>query len=165
MLYKDGKLFGLINIIDLAIVLVIIAAVIILMPNFIGRSNSVSPTSSGQAKTVYFTIEFPQTSKNVADNVTIGSKLNDNVRNYYYGEVIETYSKPAVKIIPNLYEGVYEKADVPGDLDVYIKVKANGTENDMEILAEGQPIKLGKQMIVKGKGYAGAGFVVELYTE
>lgn len=162
---KNGKLFGLVNIIDLLAIVVVAVAVWLVLPSFVGSANSDIMVARGTPKTVYFTLELPQTSMEFFDKVEIGDQINDNIRGYYYGVVEDVRYEPAKKVMADIENGTYKYEEVPDKIDVYLTVKANGTESDMEITAEGQPIKFGGTLTVKGKGYVGAGYVVELRTE
>jgi len=166
MIYKNGRIFGIINIIDLFVVLIVAAAAIILAPKFIGGStNVITSTSVGEVKTVYFTVQFRRAASGFSEKISIGDTINDNTKGYYYGEVYDIHAKPAEMITENTLDGTYQNSVIPNEEDVSVTIKCNGTESDREIKAEGQVIKLGQVMVLKGKGYAGSGYVVDLYTE
>lgn len=162
---KNGKLFGFVNVIDLLAMIIVVLAVWLILPSFVGSANSDIMVSGGTPKTVYFTIELPQTNMEFFEKVEIGDQINDNIRGYYYGIVEDIYYEPAKKVMEDIENGSYHYEEVPDKIDVYLTVKASGTESDMEITAEGQPIKFGGTLTVKGKGYVGAGYVVDLWTE
>ncbi len=154
-----------INIIDIFVLLGIVVFLIILLPNFVGGKKSVVASGPANDKTVYFTVELPGTTLSFGEKISVGDKINDNIRGYYYGVVDKVQIIERTLIKPDMDAGRFVKSVIPNQYDVWVTVKCNGSESATEIRAEDQIVKFGKQMSIKGKGYAATGFVVDLSVE
>ena len=156
---EKGKLFGIINLIDLLIVLMLVGVVI---AGFFAVSSGTF--SGGERTDVYFTVEFLGVEDWFGEKIEPGDRVSDSVRGFYLGEVVDKEILPREINAWNAVEERIQRVEVPGEFTVLMTVKANGTVSDSEILAEGQPIKVGKEMFIKGKGYAHEGYIVSIET-
>ena len=158
---EKGRLFGLINVIDLIIILIL--ALVIFAGVYIVGSGALA---RGERTEVNFTVEFIGVEEWFADIVekNIGGEVRDSVRGDYLG-VITHVERASRKLISwNAIDERFQSEPVPGEYTVLMSVRANGTESDSEILAEGQPIRVGLEVFIKGLGFAREGYVVELST-
>ncbi len=153
---KKGMIFGKLNVIDLTVILVILIIAAGALWYFGRSSEDQTPTS------VNFTVEFRRKDETFGQNIPIGGTVNDSVRGNYLGlvqnvEVIEEF-----EVIYDQNENRFVESPIPGLYRVMLTVSANGSENERDICAEGQPIKVGQQMFIKGKGFASIGYVTKL---
>lgn len=151
------------NALDVFICLAIFAAVTAAGLYLGGNVNN--PVMASEQKTVYFTVEIMHTQNNFADKIKLGDTIEDSVKGYYYGVVSDIAVEPTRIPSFDADAGVVIRAEVPERETICLTVKCNGTESDTEIAAEGQVIKIGKKMTLKGKGYAVGGYISEIRTE
>lgn len=159
---EKGKLFGRVNIIDFCIVFVLVIVIIggIFIINMLSNSQI---RDTNQA--VRYDVEFRYKPKEFGESIQIGGEVRSSIDGSYLGKLVNKKIVPSANIIPNAEEGKYVKAELPEEYDVIITIEANAVITDQEILAEGKDIKIGKQMFIKGKGYASPGFIVGIDYE
>ena len=143
------------NFIDIAIIaalLLVIAAGIWYLMN----------ARSGKETEVYFTVEMRENMPNFIENVIIGAEVRDSVRNFTLGHVVAVEQKPAISYSFNNETNEIIIETFENRFDVYVTVKGTATVTDSEITIENQPVRVGRQMFLRGQGFAGSGFVTEL---
>ncbi len=122
---EKGKLFGIINIIDLALLLVI-AALAVGALLFMKREGS--PVEELQTKDYYVTLLCEEYRQEVAGAIKVGDKM-------YFGGVFTNLEIVEVKVEPskmdvNMPDGTIVAADHPILKDIYVKVKITGDPID-----------------------------------
>lgn len=155
---EKGKLLGIINIFDLSLILLLI----IVIAGGLWYFNR--PVENTNNVNVFFTVEFTHKNKDFADKIVVGAQVKDSVKGYYLGVVDAVTSEPMYTTAYNQLEKKYETNQIEGLYTVKLTVRANGTESDMDIKAEGQVVKVGKEMFIKGKGFASKGYIIDLLT-
>ena len=160
ILDHKGKLFGLVNVLDLLILLVIILALLVGYRFFVGGG------ISGLKKDVYFKVELRPVSGQFAEKIKKGDEIKDSVKGYYLGVVNDVKYSKDVSTNWDSNDRRFVKVESPEDYCVIVEIKANGTivdtEKENNIYAENVPVKVGKELSIKGKGYAGTGYIVEV---
>ena len=123
---EKGKLFGKINVIDLIIIVVIIAAIGILGYRFLGpASNVMGDNNNGQTAIVKYYIE--EASDFVANQVQVGDKCSDETRNIALGTVTNVEIADADSVGTNA-EGQMVKTSKPGHKSMIITTEVPATE-------------------------------------
>ena len=157
---KTGKLFGVINLIDLLFVLAIIAAAAFAVIYF-----TTGGFKRGEPVIVYYTVEFAGETKGLHNSITVGENVKDSVKTYYLGvvdsvEVIESrqyyLSKERREFIPYI---------LPDQEVILLTIKADGLETESTIYAGEIDVRIGKELNVEGKGYAFGGYIIDVRTE
>lgn len=145
---EKGKLFGIINIIDLALLLVI-AALAVGALLYVRREGS--PAEELQTKDFYVTILCKEQRQEVVDAIKVGDLL-------YFGnaftnlEIMEVRADPAKFDVP-MPDGTIVYADHPKLKDIYVTIKIIG-----------DPIDPKDPMIYYGTTHATVGKNVTLKT-
>lgn len=140
---QKGKLFGKINIIDLAIIIVIVAVVAILGFKFLAPSQS-GQDSQGICEVKYY---IEEVSDFVSEKVNVGDKLMDEAKNVGLGVVTNIELSDAVSYGTDA-EGKWVKSSKPDYKSMIITSEVNAT-------------KFGHGMIVgASKYYVGHTFVL-----
>ena len=121
---EKGKLFGKINIIDLVIVLVVVAAVAILGYKFLAPKANESSASVAVAK--YYIEEVTDF---VVENVKIGDKCMDESKNVSLGTVTDIEIGDAVSYGTN-DKGEFVQSSKPGHKSMIITTEVNATPFD-----------------------------------
>ncbi|MDD3395141.1 MAG: DUF4330 domain-containing protein [Clostridia bacterium] len=155
---KSRKLFGIFNIVDIIIILLIIAAGVIGFKLFVGGEKQ----DTGATKTYTYVVQGREVLAETADAPVIGEKVFNSATEAYLGVVKEVTSEPYNEVIYSREIGAYQKLPVEGYCDMLLTVEGNGTETEKDITVEGTTVKVGMELNVKGKGYAFKGIVVEV---
>jgi hypothetical protein len=157
---EKGKLFGKINIIDIAILLIIIGVGFFAVEYFLP-----SKDKGAVNRKINYEIELLQSTREFADMVKLGDEIRESIKGDYLGKIVKTEIRPSSIITANTQEGRFIKTELPSMYDVIITLEADGLETEKSITAENQEIKVGKRVFVKGKGYAGSGYILAIHLD
>lgn len=117
---------------------------------------------------VTFTVEFREVDESFIQSVTgapeRGDDIKDSIKGYYLGKAVEVKMQPDTKINFDETAQKFVQTELPNKYMVYLTVRGMGTETDDSLYCEGQPIKVGAKMSLKGKGYAQTGYVTDVYA-
>ncbi|WP_352399459.1 DUF4330 domain-containing protein [Anaerotignum sp.] len=155
---KNRKLFGVFNIVDIILILLVIVAGIIGFKLFIGGGQEdVSAT-----KTYTYVVQGREVLDETVGAPVVGEKVFNSSTAAYLGAVKEVTSEPYTEVIFSKETGAYQKLPVEGYSDMLLTIEGNGTETEKDITVEGTTVKVGMELNVKGKGYAFKGIIVEV---
>ena len=124
---NKGKLFGKINVIDLFIILIVVAAVAGLAPKFI-KSGTSNPIFS-KSDTIITEISVEESPEYTINDIKKGDYVKDPVRNSYIGKVVDIKSAPSIYFAPN-DKGEMVKTTKVGYQSATITVEGNGIYSD-----------------------------------
>jgi hypothetical protein len=117
-----GRLFKKINLIDLLIILIIVAAGILVFNKF-GRAKVVTPLAKQEPVAITFIIEsLPEYA---ADNVEINDPVIDRVTSAYLGKVVSVEKKPDRSYAPD-QDGRYVRSSKEGYCSLEFTVEGTG---------------------------------------
>lgn len=150
---EKGKLFGIINIIDLSILLI----VALILIGGLSRMKS-SPIISNEDTPGIITFEVSNIRMVNVDNINIGDPIYHYDKGGYLGEIIEVSHEPFKE--PVEYDGQWIDAEVPGKYVVKFKVKSELKDSPDIVLAGGEQIRIGAQFRLKNKKVAFFGTVM-----
>jgi len=145
------------NIVDFLLVIGIIAAIGVGVWYF-------TSSASGANVDVYFTVEFTQQFEDFADNIVISGEIRDSIRNTFLGRVERVEVRPAVTTTFDNLTGTWNRVYIPDRFDVYVTVVGQGNANPSQISVNGEAVRVGQEMFIAGRGFAGIGFITELST-
>lgn len=145
-----------INFFDIVII-VIVACVGIGLYVFTHRDTTLN------TQQLTYRIQLDGVVKGLADYIHEGDQLFENKKNYNMGNVVSVETVPYSKITPDYENNIYKDSVDPTCESVIITVQANVTETDSAYAVDGQYIvRAGTEIFVKGPGYAGEGYVIEI---
>lgn len=156
---KSRKLFGIFNIVDVILILLVIAAGIVGAKLFLGGGTG---QTTAETKTYSYVVMGQEVVEETADFPVVGGNAYNSSTSAYLGIVKEIKTEPFTETMFNRATGSYEKVPVAGYSDIYVTIEGNGTETEKDITVEGQTVKVGMELNVKGKGYAFKGIIVEV---
>ena len=156
---RSRKLFGLFNIVDILLILLVIAAGIIGAKLFLGGTGQ---QAAAEMKTYSYVVQGQEVLEETAQFPVIGGKAFNSSTSVYLGTVTEVASEPHTETMYNRVTEQYEKVPIKDYCNLSVTIEGQGTETDRDIIVEGTPVKVGMELNVKGKGYAFKGFVVEV---
>ena len=93
-----------------------------------------------------------------------GAVFNSNNGNYL-GTLLEVGYEHAWESKYNPDLGKYVVVENPDRYDVYITVTNDGYETEKDIVVGGYVIKVGEELNIRGKGYAGRGIVADIMPD
>jgi hypothetical protein len=153
---EKGRLFGRINIIDLAaILLVLLVAAGLFVKGRLPVVNSI--TSPPQKLQVTFLVSevLPAT----ADAVIVGGKAWEAKTGPYLGVITGKEAVPAVKWVKTA-DGRVAKTTVPEKVDIYITVTGEGRMDDTTTMLGSVEVRVGQTVFVKGADFGVESIVV-----
>jgi len=154
---KKGKLFGIINIIDLAVVLII--AVLIVGGIYRFKQSDTEVISNDQKAVV--TIEISEVRQPTVDALDTGDELYHYDRGQYFGKIVdkkvENFREPV-----ETDDGKLVSADVPDKFNVILTVEANATNTANAIEIGGEQTRIGTQFRLKNKMVAVFGTIFDI---
>ena len=122
---KKGKLFGLINAIDLCIIVV----VVVLIAGAVYKFKFMDKTSNTAAmQNVTYTVKIEKIRNYVFDNVEVGDELFDKTSGNDIGKIVKVDSEQATENI-QLNNGTYIKGNVENRINVILTVEAPAVKN------------------------------------
>jgi len=156
---KDKKLFGLINIVDILLILIIaVGAFFGYKILFKGDSTSIG---LGQKYTsVKYTVRLDNLPEGVSEYINIGDLAYDNETNAYVGKVVSFTSGEFLSSRENNINNEFVLSSIPLRETVYLTIEVDVSDQGADLItANNYYIKVGKPMSVRAGRFAGDGFV------
>ncbi len=150
-----GRLFGIINIIDL---LVILALVVLIAFGFSRMGKGIVSTTA--TKEGIITYEIADIRQATVDQIQVGDPVYHYDKGTYIGEIVDVKIEPFKERID--YNGRWLESEVPRKFVALVDVKANLEETDQYFLAGGEQTRVGIQFRLKNKKFASFGVVLDL---
>ena len=148
------------NIIDALLILVILAAVAVCLL-FLRSRGTIA--SSGAAEQMSYTVEIKEAPRGMIDCVEtagVGSKVYRSTDSTYLGTLTAFRYEPTERVEYSPALGKYVQYADEEYFSLYLDITGDGAETASDISVSGNPAKVGQEIFVKGKGYAGRSFVV-----
>ncbi|NLG86481.1 MAG: DUF4330 domain-containing protein [Firmicutes bacterium] len=146
---EKGRLFGLVNIIDLAVLVLIIA-----VAARVGlKSKLLKAVNPSTLQPVEVVLLVEDVRSATADAIAEGDTVLNTKSNAVLGELIKKEVVPAVKEIETA-DGRLVKAESPFRKDVYITVRGQGQVTGNVIILGGYEMRVGANAQVKGLKFA-----------
>lgn len=143
---KKGKLFGVVNILDLFILLMVLAFAAggIYLYKTTKTEQEYLPTEK-----IEFDIEFKGISMEKADAIKIGQSVTETRSGITLGTIFDKNVKESVEIVKDIDKGKFVKTIIPEKYDVTISLNADAAIQPDTINISGWEIKIGKPVYVK----------------
>ena len=126
MIDKDGKVFGKINIIDLLIVLVIVAAIAVAGFRAVNKR---AESAASNAQRVRITFFGDYVNDFLPDALTIGDPLSEYSGKTDLGTLVSFSVEPAKQMVYNEYTNTSEEMDVLGHVWMTFTCETTGVLN------------------------------------
>lgn len=155
---KKGKIFGLINYVDLIVILCIalVAAKFLVVDKV---HEDIVVVNSNQE--VNFVIEINGIRDISVNSVNVGDVFKDDKTKAALGEVIEKEVTKA-KMATTNSQGEVIYAEIPDRYVMHLRMKGKGTINDSEIKVGGTVLQIGKLLTIDSKVNKFEGVVIGL---
>lgn len=150
-----------INTLDIFIILIVFISCVIGY-KFIGKADKTKEVANLNSNEVVYMVKTTETIPEVFDMIEVGTKIYESSKNYYLGTVVNKESQKTVKYGVDIKNGKYKENEIEDYIDIILTISANAqsTEQNIEI-GEFIP-KVGKEVNVKGKGYAAHGYIISI---
>ena len=156
------------NFIDGLVILFIVAAIALGVYLLAGNSATTGETGGVQNITAEYRVEFTQSEPEVYESFLKALENGESVwvgeKERFEGKIMDVTYTPATKVITNYQTGEATLAEYPDLYDITVLLQSAAVETNDSITASGTAIRVGNEVAVKGKGFAGYGFVVDLRT-
>ncbi len=155
---KEEKTKKKFNFLDIIIILVVLL-IGCLGYYFLNRNDVVTQDT----QKVTYQVRTTESEPSVYDMIEENTDIYDSVKNYYIGKIVKKESVPSTREVLNEETGMYAIADVHEKVDIILTIEADAVINGKDITVGGAYVlKVGNAAYVKGKGYAGVGYVVSI---
>lgn len=144
---EKGKLFGIINIIDLLIIIFVALVAWVMVMFFSSNSNIAQET-----KKCRITIEMTAQEKYLYDAIVEDKQIFDKIQNQPLGTLVDKRIEPCVEYNVVPATGEYKETDVPDRYDIELDIDVSSSE-DMYV---------GKRMSVQTKDFTGSGYIIRV---
>lgn len=151
------------NIIDALVILLIIAVGAFGYRFLNGRSGA--GADSAKNVKIQYNIELAEKEGYMLGLINEGDKVLIGEKEKIPATVVGTQVRPAQKIEFDGVSGQYINADIPERYDIVVMLESEGTESENSVSVQGTAIRVGTATTLKGRDYAGYGFVTEAHTE
>lgn len=158
MIDKKGKLFGIINIIDLLFILILGVALVGGFLRF--KDSNIVAESTNPGKISFLVDDVRQAT---VDNILEGQDLYHYDKGIFLGKITAVEVSPYKK--PTEFQGEWIEAEVPGKNSILITLDVEVTQNEKSYLIGGEEIRVGNEYRVKSKTSAFTGVCVGIYVE
>ncbi len=145
---KKGKIFGLINIVDLLIIATVIVFVVGGTLKF-GKINKISQEGTQE---INMSIKVEGVSAGLANAIKKDDLLKDSVRGTDFGKVLGKKITPHKEMAID-QSGKVEFLEVPDSFDVEIDIVARGTFTDNGVLLGNNSVFIGSEIRLKSSLY------------
>lgn len=152
---NKGKIFGIINIIDLAIIIILV----VLIVGGINRFKRISPQVVTEGQKAIVKVEISKVRQPTVDGIEVGDILYHYDKGQVFGKII---SKEVVnsKEPVGTSDGKIVLSDIPGKYDVILNVEANATNTSNVIIIGGEHTRIGSRFRLKNKKIAVFGTIL-----
>lgn len=130
-----------INLLDLIIILILVAAVVFGVGSFTDAWNKKQKATSER---VVFSVELRQQDEALLNYIEEGSLLQDGVSKQVLGTVVAIHESPAEKIIENHDAQSIVLAKIPDKIDITIEVEGAAEVTETDIKIGSYEVKVGK---------------------
>lgn len=142
---KKGRLFGLLNIVDLLVIILILAIVAVGVKRF-GTKAAVGEAAT---KKGIITAEVKDVRDATANNIKAGDKIFDYDKGTYLGKIVTVEVEPYKD--KTEYQGKFYNSEVPGKYRVIMTIDADVKETEDFYQVGTEQIRIGAEMRIKNK--------------
>lgn len=155
---EKGKLFGIINIIDLSVLIILGLIIVGGLSRMRGRPN-ISPESTE----AIITFEVEDVRMPSVENVLVGDPIYHYDKGDYLGEIIEVSHEPFREPVES-GDGRWINAEVPEKYVIHFKIKADVKDSPDVVLVGGEQTRIGSQFRLKNKrvGFFGTALEIDI---
>lgn len=148
MLDEKGRLFGLVNIIDLTVVLVLLLVLAAGAYKFL----YVNPTYQPELKTIRMELLVEEVRQPTVDAISVGDRVREKNSNGYFGTITGIRVEPAKEVVATA-AGELVEAEIPGRYNLYLVLQAPAEVTEEHIRVAGQEVRIGYTPVIRTQTY------------
>ena len=148
MVDEKGRLFGLINIIDLAVVLALALVLIFGVRKFF----FVNPGYQPEAKTVQVLLLVEGVRQPTVDAIAVGDKVREKNSNGYFGTITDLELEPATEMVATP-AGKLLETEVPGRFNLFLTLESPAEVTEEYIKISDQQVRIGLTPTIRTQIY------------
>jgi hypothetical protein len=142
-----GKLFGIINIIDLLVLAIIVLAAVFLAGRMLPGTES---GDAGRQKEMEYTVKVEEVSKYTIDAANVGDAIFDFETGSYIGEISEVDHSPHMEYLVDKDNEAIAIESID-KFDLFITIKADFVETDKALMVGDMIVAVGRKVLVYNK--------------
>ncbi|MGI5875303.1 MAG: DUF4330 domain-containing protein [Dethiobacteria bacterium] len=150
-----GKLFGIINIVDLIVLILLMTVVMVGVGKFTGRATRNEPGTIP----VNLEVLISEVRQQTVQAIKVGDQVMDATSSSVVGTIkdkkVVPFRRPA-----ETGKGGFVLAEVPERFDIYLELECNGHDTGSVLRIASYEIRIGTTMILRTRDYAVAGIVL-----
>ena len=144
------------NLIDIVFLLLIVG--VVMVAYFLIHGSDVENTVTRS-----YVVELTDLYPDMADAVSVGDSVTDNVKNYDMGTVTAVEVTPYTVVALDEANGIYRETEVPGKITLLLTIEAETTETEQTIsTASGYELRVGTSVSCTVSGLTGSGYIIGL---
>jgi len=156
---EKGKLFGIINIIDL-IVIVVLA---LLITGGVKRVKTTRPDMVSETKKATVTIEISEIRNATVEGLAVGDPIYHYDKGNYFGKIVDVKVEPFKEAVES--DGKWVNREVPEKYVATLTVEAEAVETPDVVIIGGEQTRIGHQFRLKNKKVAVFGTILGVEVE
>lgn len=149
------------NLVDAVLILLIVAAV---AACFLFLRQRGTITTQDNTTPMRFTVELRKVYPETIERLEIGQNVYRSTDGTYLGTLADFSYEPYTETEYSQLLERYVTYEWDGRYYLYLVIEGPGYETERDVVINGLTQKIGDEIYVKGKGYAGAGYVVGVDT-
>ena len=149
------------NVVDAVLVLLLVAAVAVCLLFLRQRGTIASQTETSPMR---FTLELREVQPETMALFETGQSIYRSTDGVYLGVLADYYSEPYTKTEYSQLLEKYVTYECEDLYRVYLVIEGQGYETAADVVISDVTVKIGDEVFVKSKGYAGAGFITGIDT-
>ena len=151
------------NFIDVIIILLVLGAAAFGVYRFV--LNPAAPQSGGKNVYAEYTVDIPEVEASVLDLIKEGDLVFISDKDKDSATVLGYTHAPARRNVFDSITGEYRMDNVPDKIDLTMQLRSNAYETDQVIRTGATDLAIGAKISMRGKGYMGIGYIIELKTK
>jgi hypothetical protein len=155
---RKYRLFGLINPFDVLVVIGIVA--LVWFASVFSAPKQINARDGDPF--LRYTIELGEKEDGFHKKIEPGAIVFDSLKGYDIGRVVNAYALPYREDAPDLENGFFRRAPVPGLEFTYIEVETFAQVSDYSTMVGQYDIAVNKEVFVRSKHFAGQGYITSI---
>lgn len=161
---EKGRLFGLINVIDLIIIIVLVMLIGGGAKRMKNPEIEVEDKEKGEEKVATITLEIDKVREHIVDGVVVGDDLYHDKKGGKFGEIIDKKVENQQERVKGS-DGQYKYQDVPDRYKVTLIIEAKAEDTPREIIIGDKAARVGSKLDFKNKKVKFTGTIIDLVLE
>ncbi len=136
---KRKKLFGVFNIVDILLILIVLLGAVIGWKLLAGKGQA----EQAAGKVYSYVVMGPEVLDETAEFPVVGGNAYNSSTSVYLGTVQDFRTEPYTETVYDEQEEAFRKVPVEGYSTIYLTIAGQGTETERDITVEGTTVKVG----------------------